>query len=439
MERNRFFKSTFGSGGEFLIANSLDASGPPVAGKGPTGATITVTQNVAPATADRINFFVGGEQYSYIVKATDTTATILVASILAYLNTNTQGFTATATGTTSAVYTLASTVPNASLNGVVVTATLGATNVSTFSALSFTSFGTNGADPADGGFQPTFELFITNAAAGSLAAYWDDNHEALLPASTSQYANAERRFFYVMKTQDSTPNVLCSTPIRASRRQYRTIAFSAGQADVWTLTCTGTYTAGQIIHVKIIDTTSLQIPYPNYEYIVVSTGVIATDLAALAVLINAETNDPVATATTPGNTNVLTLTGIYNSRQIKPGYFLETVGQPGLALGTDATTCVFAQTQASIAEVGTTADVLEFEKYFKIQNGVMIYTEAGMLPSEFSSIQQLTQVGIQYGFFVLTQLKLEYQQSSALSTERADKTFTVIAVPSTALATLAGL
>lgn len=435
MERNRFFKSTWGVGGEYVIASTLDASGAPVAGVKPTAATVTVTVAGTPTLGDKITIVVGGANYAYLVKSTDTTAATLVASIVSYLNTNTQGFTASVTGTTSAVFSLAATNAGTLLNGVVVSSTLGAPNAGpTFSTNSATSFGTNGIDADDGAGQATFELFCTNGVAGSLGVFWDDNHEALLPASTNQYANISRKFFYAFKTQDTTPNVLCTTSKVCNLRQYRQIPYYAGQGDIWTMTFTGTYTAGQFLHVKIIDATSEQVPYPNFEYIVASTGTIATDLTAIAALINAEITDPIATASATGG--VLTVTGTYNSRQIKVAFYLEPIGQPGSNIGTDQSACAFAQTQISTAEVGTTNDMLEFEKYFKIQNGIMIYTEAGMLPTEFSSIQQLTQTGVNYGFLTVTERKEEIQRSGAIP-GRVNRTYTVIAVPTALLAQLA--
>lgn len=433
MERNRYFKSTFGVGAEFVLANSLDNSGTPVDGLAPTAATVTVTIAASPAAGDRINIFIGGAEYSYIVKAGDTTAAILVASIVAYMNSaqiNTQGLTWSVTGTTSAVFTIAAPL-GILFNSVTVTSVLGTPNVSTFSANSSTNYGSNGVDPVAGGPQGTFQLFRTNAANGALGVFWVDNNEAVLAGQTSVYANASRLFFYAWKTMDG--NTMVTTGIVAGTRSYRSAAYSAGVLDQYTITITGTLTLGQLVRVRIIDVTSVQVPYPNWTYEVTSTGTIATDLLAIRDLINAETQDAVATAT--ASAGVLTINGIYNSRQLKVNFTVDTFGSAS-PQNVDQSIQAIAQVTTSQSEVGTTADVLEYEKYFKVQNGVMIYTGSGYLPSEFSSISQQTQVGTQYGFLVVTDVKESTHRSAAVNNLK-NKRYTIIALPSTSLAQLA--
>lgn len=432
MERNRWFKSTFGVGAEFVVAQSLDNSGVPVDGVAPTAATSTVTVAGTPTLGDRINFTVNGAIYSYIVKSTDTTAAILVASIVAYINqVQAQGIVASVTGTTSAVFSFAAPL-GISFNSATNTLTLGAPNAATFSAASATNFGSNGVDPIPAGAQPTLTTFVANSANGALGVYWVDNQEAVLPGATSLYANQNREFFYAVKSQDG--NTMVTTGSKAGSRQYRTIPYNAGAVDIWTETFTGTYTAGQTLRVKITDKTSAQIPYPNWTYEVISTGTIATDLTALAALITAETVDPVATASASGG--VLTITGIYNSRQIGVGFSLDTFGVSGNG-AIDQSSVAFAQTQVSVSEVGTTADVLEFEKYFKIQNGVMIYTPEGTVPSEFSNMTELVISGVNYGFLVLTDIKQIWNPSSAIPANMASKRYTIVALPTASLAALA--
>lgn len=437
MQRNRFFKSTTGIGGEYVIAQTLDNSATPAIGVAPSAATVTVTVAASPAAGDKITIFVNGEEYSYIVAAGDTTAATLNASITALLNTNNQGFTAVGTGTTTSVFTL-NAPKNASMNGWVVTSTLGTPNVSTFSANVNVNFGTGGSDPIAGGAQPTIALFRSTAATGALGVYWGDTNTAVKPGETSLAVNANREFYYAWKTQDA--NTYVTTPILASSRKYFSAPFFTGQPDIWTETFTGTYTAGQLLHVTITDITSLQIPYPKYEYIVTSTGTIATDLTAVAALINAETQDPIATAGASGA--VLTITGNYASgtaftfREFKVGFYLETVGSNALAAGVDSSSVAYAHTQVATFEVGTTADVLEFEKFFKIQNGIMIYTNSGVLPSEMSNITQSTVVGINYGYLVVSGLKAAIHQSS-VHESLTNKKYISIALPTASLAQLA--
>lgn len=432
MQRNRYFKSTTGVGGEYVIANQIDNTGTPVDGLAPTAATTSVTVAASPAVADRINFLIAGQTYTYIVKAGDTTAATLVASIVAYINaTNNAAFTASVSGTTSAVFSFAAPL-GTSFNGATNSVTLGAPNVSTFSAATATAWGTNGVDPVESGMQGTLDLFVANALAGSIGVYWADNKAAVLPGATGLYANRDRVFQYAFKTQDTTPNTILTSGVRAGARQYRTIAYSAGQADIYTMTFTGTYTLGQILRVRIIDTTSTQIPYPNWSYEVVSTGTIATDLTAIAALITAETQDPVATAS--ASAGVLTITGKFNSRQIKVGFNLDTFGTSGNG-AIDQSIQVTAQTQVSTSEVGTTADILEFEKYFKIQNGVMIYTPEGTLPTEFSNILSLVVTGTQYGILVVTSAKEDRHESSVMP--NFNKSYVQVAIPNAAVAQLA--
>lgn len=434
MQRNRFFKSTVGVGAEYVIANTIDTSQAPVDGLAPTGATVTVTVAGTPTLGDRINFVVGGAPYSYLVKSTDTTAATLVASIVTYLNAvNTQSFVASVTGTTSAVFTLTAPLGIA-FNGTVVTATLGTPNAGpTYSALSFTNFGTNGVDPIEPGMQSTFQNFVANAASGALGIYWVDNQLAVLPGATKTFANLNRDFFYAFKTQDG--NTIVTGGLACNRKSTFSSAYNAGQADIKTITFGGTYTVGQMIRVRIIDKTSVQVPYPQYIYELVATGTINTDVASLAALINAEQSDPIVTAS--AGTNVLTITGVYNSRQIDVGTNIDTFGTSGNG-SIDQTAPVIATTQTSVAEVGTVADLLEFEKYFKVQNGIMIYTPEGTIPAEFGTFTELIPAGAQYGFLVVTGYRSHSPQSAAVpGAITGAKVYIMIAVPNTLLAQLA--
>lgn len=440
MIKNRFLKSTIGVGGEFVIATTIDNSSTPSPGAAPSSATITVTLAGTPTAGDRLNITVSGQHYDYVVQAGDTTAALLNASILAVLKANTQGFTATATGSTSSVFTLAAPI-GTSFNGVVVTAAAGTPNAGpTFSSISTANFGTGGANPVTGGPAATLKDFQTNAAAGALGVYWYDTKTAVTPSSTGLYANKNRKFFYAFKTQDS--NTLLTTPITCNDREYRTLPYNAGAVDTWTLLLGGTVVAGQIIHVRLMETTTQQIPYPTYEYRAVSTGTIATDLTAIRDAINAENQEPIATASFSGST--LTVTGKYNNRTFELQYFLETISNGAANSNIDSVTYTITHTVDAVQEVGTTADVKEFEKYFKIQNGIMIYVSSDnglMTPDEFnSSVGQTTSnvvAGTQYGYLVVTHRKTAIFPGAPLP-HNQNKVYTIVAITSTLLNQLAG-
>lgn len=437
MQRNRFFKSTPGVDAEYVIAQTLDNSATPAIGVAPSSGTAQVTVAASPAAGDKITIFVNGEEYSYIVAAGDTTAATLNASITALLNTNNQGFTAVGTGTTTSLFTL-NAPKNSSMNGWVVTVVLGTPNVSTFSAPVVANFGAGGTDPVAGGPQPTINGFVTNAAAGAVGVYWKDTNIAVKPGETSLAVNANREFYYAWKTQDG--NTMVTTEINAGSRKYFQSLYNAGRPDIWTETFTGTYTAGQILHVKVIDTTSAQVPFPNYQYDLVCTGTINTDLATLATLINAEQYDPIVSAGASGN--VLTITGKYASgtaftyRTFKVGFYLETVGSNANAQGIDQSIVAIAQTQVAIAEVGTTADVTYFEQALKEMIGVMVYTNGDYTPSELSNITELVIPSVQYGYLAVTGLKVVVHRSSVHQAVSNKKTV-IIALPSTSLNQLA--
>lgn len=435
MQRNRYFKSTFGTSGEFLLANTLDNSATPVDPVNPTSATALVTVAASPAAGDIVNITINGQVYSYVVKAGDSTAATLVASIVTDLNLNNVGFVASVAGTTSATFTIAAP-PNSGVtwNGRIVSIAAGATNVSTFSAFSSTNFGTNGVDGVEAGPQPTIDLFVANAPANSLGVYWEDTRQVVAPGATGVYANRLRKFIYAWKT--ASGNTMITTGVTAGTREYRTTPYFAGQVDIWTLTFTGTYTAGQILHVRVMDITAVQIPSPTWEWVVVSTGTIATDLDNLAALINGEQQEPVVSAVNSGG-GVLTITGLYNSRLIRVGYYMETIGQPGTNIGTDQSVCAFAQTQKSIAEVGTTADVTYFEEFFKTQNGIMNYVGTGTYtPAEFNNYLTSVVAGTQYGFLIVKSQKESIHKSSVLSLK--NNHFIMIAIVNTSLTRLAG-
>jgi len=439
MIRNRFLKTTYGVGGEFVIATTIDNSATPSAGTAPSSAVINLGLAGTPTAGDRVNITVGGEKYDYIVQAGDTTAAALNASILAVLKANNQGFTATSSGTTSSVFTLAAPI-GTSFNGVVVTAAAGTPNAGpTFSAISTSNFGTGGTNPVQAGPAATIKDFVANAASGAMGVYWSDTNTAVAPSTTGLYANQTRKFYYAFKTQDG--QTITTSPISCRDREYRTVPYNAGTNEVWTLLLGGTVIAGQILHVRVMDTRTMQIPYPTYEYRAISSGTLATDLGVIRDAINAENQDPIVTASLSGST--LTVTGKDNSIIFELQYFLETISNGAANSNVDAVTYTLTNTVNAVQEVGTTKDVKEFEKYYKISNGVMIYVSSDnglMTPDEFNSINPVTSnvvAGTQYGYLVVTHRKTIIFPGAALP-HNAQKAYTVVAITSTLLNQLAG-
>lgn len=447
MERNRFFKATLGVGAEVAIATTIDSSGVEVDGVKATGATSTVTVAATPTVGDKIQFLIGGVPYQYTVAAGDTTAAILVASIVAYLNTFGQPWTASVVGTTSAVFTLTPNAVGTQLNSV-TNALTAPTNVGpTYSALSATNFGSNGVNGSPAGFAATFQTFASSSAAGSLGLYWDDNqgqisgansNQAVAPGSLGAYANINRSYFYAWK--DSAGNTLRTSPIPVLGRKVITSRFAAGTLPQYTITYTGTYTAGQILWVKFDDTTSAQIPYPNWEYSVVSSGTIATDLTTIRDIINAENLDKQFTASAAGN--VLTLVALNSNRTYKILSFLELPGlvPTGTAIQTDASIIVIANSVPGVFENGTINDVKEMEKYMKIRNGVMVYVAGSgqpYTPDEFNTMASNVGGGgvTQYGFITVKSAKTEVHQSTL--NEQNAIGYTYVVVPDTLVVALA--
>lgn len=422
MERNRYFKATLGVGAEVVIAASLDTSGVEVDGVKPVGGTASVTIAASPAAGDKVNITVGGQLYTYTVLASDTTAAILVASIVTYLNSFNPPWTASVTGTTTAVFTFTPNATGTLLNAATVAIAAGTVNVSTFSAFSSTAFGSGGVNPAPAGFAADFQAFTASSPSGSLGIYWDDNlgqvtgsnrNQSVPPNAFAQYANINRSYFYAWK--DSAGNTLRTSGIPVVGRKLATSRFAAAVLPIFTITYTGTYTAGQIIWVKMDDITSAQIPYPNWEYSVVSTGTIATDLTALAVAVNAENLDKQFTAVAGATT--LTLTAVNSNRVYKVLSFLELPGlvPTGTALQTDASIIAVVATTPTTFENGTVADVKEMEKYLKIRNGVMVYVAGSgqpYTPDEFNLFNSNIVTGGQYGYITVKATKTEVHQST---------------------------
>lgn len=420
MERNRYFKATLGVSAEVVIAASLDISGVEVDGVKPAAATSTLTVAASPAAGDRISFTILGQNYQYTVLAGDSTAALLVAAIVVYLNSFNAPWTASVTGTTSATFTFTPNAVGTALNAGTNAIALGTPNVSTFSApVATAQFGSGGVNGSPAGFAADFKTFVASSPNGSLGLYWDDNqgnvsgsnsNSSVPPGALGVYANANRSYFYAWK--DGAGNTLRTSPIPIAGRKLVVSRFAAGTLPQYTVTYTGTYTAGQIIWVKFQDTTSVQIPYPNWEYYVVSTGTIATDVAALRDAINAENLDKQFTASAAAN--VLTLVALNSNRTYKISSFLELPGlvPTGTAIQTDASIIVIANSVPGVFENGTVADVRELEKYLKIRNGVMVYVNEGYTPDEFNLFSSNIVAGAQYGYITVKAFKTETHQST---------------------------
>jgi len=415
MERNRYFKATLGVGAEVIIANTLDASGAEVDGIKPTAATSTLTIAASPAAGDRINITVLGQPYTYTVLATDTTAAILVASMQAYFNAFNAPWTLVITGTTAATFTYTPNAVGTALNGGTNAIALGTPNVSTFSApVATAQFGSNGVNGSPAGFQPTFQAFAANAAAGSLAVYWDDNlgqvtgsnsNTSVPPGALTQYANNNRAYFYAWK--DAAGNTLRTSQIPVQGRKTTISRYQAATPDIFTVALGGTVTAGQTIWIRIIDKTSAAVPFPNWEYSVLSTGNAITDATALVALLTAEKFEiPIATATN-GGTSTITITGLSNNRILAVNCWLDVAGilNSGTALSTDQSAFVVTQTQTRTVENGTFADVTEVEKFLKIRNGVMVYVASTITPSEFNNFNSNIVSTTQYGYLLVRSIR----------------------------------
>jgi hypothetical protein len=432
MQINRFFKSTLGIGSEAFIANTLDNSGggAVVAARAAT-ATVTVTLAGTPTLGDQLVITVGSVQYPYTVKSSDTTAAILHTSILTLLQANTQGFTAAATGTTSSVYTLTGPT-NTSFNGVQVNATSTIGVGPTFSAISVVNFN-GGANASGGGAQPDYKSFCANAAAGSMAVFFADHNfngngldsPAAPIGSTSLAVNQTRDIFYGYKMADGSVKKTSHFPV--SGIKYTSVAYTAGQPDIFTVDLTlGTITAGQQVNIRITNETVEAIPYPNYFYYVTSTGTPATDATALAAQINAEKVDPVATATVAGN--IVTITSNSNVQVLRVQSFIFTTS----TAPNDASNIVVTHTQTAIAPIGTPADIAEFETYFQVIIGEPLYTNGGVLPSEFGLPVSNISGSVQYGYLVVTAQKEEF----GVVHNFKNKKYCVVGVASSLLATL---
>lgn len=279
--------------------------------------------------------------------------------------------------------------------------------------------------------QATYNAFIASALAGAVAAYWDDTNAVVAVGATALAANAKRKFFYAWKQADGT--VMRTAPIPAAPT-YKTVAFAAGTSDVWTLAFGGTISVSQWIHVRIMDTTSKTVPYPSYEYVEKVTSTVNAALVKIAASINAEKNEPIATATV--STTNLTITCTDKNRSIK---VLGTV-EISAAQQTDASAITVTHDTKGITPLGTYADVKEFEKVYLVKNAAILYTgnhDQNVNVTDFQSQASNVVTGINYGYLVVTARKFEFPQSSV--TPFHNKAYIVVAAPAAAITYLATL
>jgi len=280
-----------------------------------------------------------------------------------------------------------------------------------------------------GAGQPNYNAFVANALPGALGVYFDDTNLLVPVGGTSLPANANRKYFYAWKQLDGL--AFRTTPINCLPT-YTQSLFNAGALQISTVTVAGVV-ATQVIHVRITDTTPAQVPYPSFEYSAPMTGTIAQALTAIAAQINAEKTDPIATAS--ANLAVLTVTGLYRNRTFVVTAYTEVVA----GAATDASSYIFATPTKAQAIIGNYTDVKEFETYFIEQQGGVLYSNPGTVPSEFQTLGTPSETNvlttINYGYLYVKTINRVTDSGATRSYE--NKAYTIIAIVSTAVPTLA--
>ncbi len=253
--------------------------------------------------------------------------------------------------------------------------------------------------------QVNYETFVASSAAGDLWAFWDTPNAsgkqlAVVAGDLVDAANIGKSFFLAYKDANLVTKKTASIVI--GKYTYDSKAYAAGAAQVSTATYTGTYSAGQIVHVRIMETTGTQMPFPSYDYSVVSTGTIATDLTALAVKINAEAIDKFVTA--GAASNVLTITSNDKTRTFKLLSYIETTtAQP-----TDASVIALAVTVKPSAAIGTPAQLTELFRYYLINQGAVEFSQTfGTNGEDFGWPDVALSTVSQWGFFILRENREE--------------------------------
>lgn len=436
MVKNRYFSNTMGNFSELAIVTQVDASDGTAANAQPSVVSQSITVAGSPTATDTITFTFTSQPSgqpvispaTYTVPASGTTAQAN-AGIKAALEAALAGIPGASvnfTGTTTQVVTIG--LPGATYNGMIITTTETGTTFDSAPAAGTFAGGVN----ADATAADNIKDFVDNALAGSIWAFWDDTNLALKAGDTTDPANVGRKFYYAWK-QGVVTEYNKSTAIPVKDLEKDTAAYNAGTAQVMTLTGTGTVSAGQILHVKIIDTTGTQLPYPHFSY---STPIVSTvDAAytALAVLINAEalSNTPIVTAS--ATTNVLTITAKTKLVTFDIASFIEVT----TAYPTDAYIGTKAITAKAKAPIGDIASVTELQKYYIMNNGGVQYSDYSIQAYEFGA--PTTNVGTnsvtQFGFLLLRQARAE----SGVTRNYNQKAYMLIAIKNTDLTTLAAL
>jgi len=425
MVKNRYFKDTLGNFSELAIVTQVDASGSTSATQQPSVATVSVTVSGSPTAGHVLTLtFSNGLVVNYTAPATPTTAILnagIVAAIEALLP---AGSSVTSTGTTTQVITIG--VPGASYNAVTITTTASGASWTPGSVATFA-----GGVNADATAADSYKLFAANALAGSIWAFWYDTNLALAPGDTANALNAGRKYYYAWKQNDGVM-IHRTSPITVTGKTVTTQAYQAGTPQIMTLTSTGTFSLGQIVHVRIIDMTPTQLPYASYDYVAtIGASGINQAMTDLATAINAEKTDPIVTAT--ASTNVLTITGIKNYVIFKIAAFNEvTTAQPS-----DLSVFTFATTQKALMTIGDINYVKELELYYNNNAGGINYAPEGTRPIEFGDI--LSNIGTnsvtQFGLLLVTDEKLE----KGVTRQYNHTQKILIAIKNTDLATLAAL
>lgn len=429
--KNRYFKNTLGIFAEIVIAAALDVEETNATGATPSTTNVLVTIAADPTPGDDITITVDGVPYKHTVPVGDETTQQAHDAIAAMLAENDQGFTLTThSGTTSSVYQLAWS--GTDKNGKSVTL---AETGATFTVAGPYTFA--GGVAGDAAAADDLESFEASSNAGTIWAFWEDinssgKHEALVVGDTKKPENLTRKFFYAYKDSAGVTKTTTAIPVLGLR--YKTAPYDAGTAQVSKIQYGGTPANGQYIHVKIQDTTSSQLPYPNYTYsAIVAGGTVNSAVTALAAAINAETESPIVTAS--ASTDTLTITSTSKLVTFKVSGFLEvTTAQP-----TDASAIVVTYTGGGTATAksptGDAASIQELEKFRNIYSGGINYAPEGQNLDEWqtsaSNIGAITQWGI----------LMVYAAKEEVGVVRNHKSqaYVVVAVPTGSEAVLATL
>ncbi len=431
MIKNRFFKNTPGIFAEIVIAAALDTE--ETTGTPATPATVSIPITIAadPTPGDDITITVDGVEFKHTIPVGDQTTVQAQASIVALLAANAQGFTvASVTGTTSTVIVLA--WAGADKNGKVVS--LAETGTS-FTAVGFPYYAFADGVDADAAASDTWEDFVANSNAGTIWAFWDGPNAAgklaaLVAGDTKNPANANKKFFYGYKDSAGVAHKTTAIPVKGLK--YDALAYAAGQVGIKKVTYGGTIPNGQILHVRITETTATQVPYPSWSYeAVVAGGTVNSAVTALAAAINAETEAPIVSAS--DTTDTLTVTGLYKNRTFKLSAYIEV--SPAQPDDNSAISFPTGGTQNAIAPIGDLETVQELEKHSIINQGGINYAPEGTNVSEFQTSSSNIGSTTQFGIVLVTAPREE----AGVVRKHTSLTYVIIAVPTGSQTALAAL